>query len=249
MRSAKKIEGAKTSNVLPFVTGIIFLVVVTVFALFVKTSNAWLYLIFRATLALAVAGIAAILPGFLTYKIAGTAHAGGALAIFLLVFTTNPRSVVAPARFVEAKPSVDCSEQNHGACVISVVVAYRGLGSEAIGALEYRVTAYKDLGITLGPAYEPELLGDFDLSHLKRPTDPGRWIPVHLQKAKSVSAGESSAVTYRATAAHLAGHFAFWALEARLKTSSENVDLGRLELMLPYWNEELYSRTIERPAT
>lgn len=73
-----------------FVFGAIFIITILVFATVVKTpspAEIWTY---RVILALAAAGVAAILPGFIDIKYKTAVQAGGALGIFVLVLLMFP---------------------------------------------------------------------------------------------------------------------------------------------------------------
>ena len=76
--------------------GIAFLLALGVLALFVPHPTPFQYLVFRVVLALAAAGVAAMLPGFLEVNIPNWLRAGGALAVFVVVYFYNPAALVAP---------------------------------------------------------------------------------------------------------------------------------------------------------
>ena len=81
---------------LTFSFGILALLLLFCVALFVETPNSLLLLVFRVTLALACAGVAAMLPGFVQLSVStGTnmaIRAGGAVAIFVLIYLVDPGS-------------------------------------------------------------------------------------------------------------------------------------------------------------
>jgi hypothetical protein len=79
-----------------FTFGVVFIVVLLVLALFVPEPSPFQYTVFRIVLALAAAGAAAMIPGFIEFNIPGWLRAGGALAVFIVVFFYNPASLVAP---------------------------------------------------------------------------------------------------------------------------------------------------------
>jgi hypothetical protein len=79
-----------------FAFGIIFILVMLALALFVPNPTSFQYLVFRVVLSLAAAGVAAMLPGFVEVEISKWIRAGGALAVFLIVFFYNPASLVVP---------------------------------------------------------------------------------------------------------------------------------------------------------
>ena len=78
-----------------FTFGVVFVAALLVLALFIPNPTAFQYLVFRVVLALAAAGVAAMIPGFIKFDISKWLSAGGALAVFLIVFFYNPASLVA----------------------------------------------------------------------------------------------------------------------------------------------------------
>jgi hypothetical protein len=226
---------------LAFVFGVSFIVVMLLLAVFFSHPTPWQYLVFRVVLALAAAGIAVMIPGFIQVQVAGSLRAGGALGVFAVVCYVNPASLVVPVPpSVGATASADCAEENQGSCTILVSVENHGLGSVEVQALQYKVVTFRDLGGTLGaPAYVPEKIGDLDLAPRSAAGGADVWLSSRTGKVESLARGESTSVTYRATAKQLGARFGLWTLQARLKTSSTDVDLGTLELMLPHWETKL----------
>jgi hypothetical protein len=53
------------------------------------------YETFKIVLALAAAGVAAFVPGFLQVQVSGLVRAGGAIAVFVLIFMRTPAQIVA----------------------------------------------------------------------------------------------------------------------------------------------------------
>ncbi|HXO19319.1 MAG TPA: hypothetical protein VOA87_05255 [Thermoanaerobaculia bacterium] len=79
---------------LAFVFGVVFVVVLVVLAIAVPNPTPFQYTVFRVLLALAAAGVAATIPGFLQVTIADWLRVGGALAVFVIVFFYNPAALV-----------------------------------------------------------------------------------------------------------------------------------------------------------
>jgi hypothetical protein len=77
-----------------FVFGLVFVITLIVLAIKFPKPTPFQYTIFRSVLALAAAGIAAMVPGFLTINLSETnkflISAGGALGVFVIVFFFNP---------------------------------------------------------------------------------------------------------------------------------------------------------------
>jgi hypothetical protein len=83
-----------TSVIFAFAFGVIFVAALLVFALFVPNPTIQQFEIVRIILALAAGGVAAIIPGFLNLQMGAGAHltlrAGGALAVFAIVYFFSP---------------------------------------------------------------------------------------------------------------------------------------------------------------
>lgn len=92
-------------SLIAFVFGAIFVITILVFTAVVKSpspAEIWTY---RVILALAAAGVAAILPGFIDIKYKTAVQAGGALGIFVLVLLMFPAPASTPAKAVSAPPA------------------------------------------------------------------------------------------------------------------------------------------------
>ena len=82
---------------LAYLFGVIFVVVLLVVAFTVPNPTDFQYTVFRIILALAAAGVAAMIPGFLQVTVSNWIRAGGALAIFVIVYFYAP-AALAPLR-------------------------------------------------------------------------------------------------------------------------------------------------------
>jgi hypothetical protein len=76
-----------------FIFGCVFLVVILVIALFRPSPTPFEYTVFRIIIALAAAGVGAILPGFLDVRFKNWLRAGGALALFVVVYFFAPAAM------------------------------------------------------------------------------------------------------------------------------------------------------------
>jgi hypothetical protein len=81
-------------QVAAFAFGIVFTVTLLILAIQFPTPTPFQYQVFRIVLAVAVAGVAAMIPGFLEVNISRFVRAGGALAVFVIVFFYNPASLI-----------------------------------------------------------------------------------------------------------------------------------------------------------
>jgi hypothetical protein len=98
-----------TQIVVAFIFGVVFVVTMLVLAIVFPRPEPFQYMVFRVTLALAAAGVAAMIPGFITFNFNPSAavliRAGGALAVFVIVYFMNPAGLVAespPSRVLAA---------------------------------------------------------------------------------------------------------------------------------------------------
>jgi hypothetical protein len=95
------------TTLLAFFFGLCFVSVLLVLALCFPQPTAFQYMVFRITLALAAAGVAGIIPGMIRLTVKpGTAlliHAGGALAVFVMVYLLAPAAL--PSRPPVSSPS------------------------------------------------------------------------------------------------------------------------------------------------
>ena len=77
-----------------FAFGVIFVMVMILVAIYLPQPTTFQQTIFRTVLSLAAAGVGALVPGFLIIRYKNFLRAGGALAVFAIVFFFNPTSLV-----------------------------------------------------------------------------------------------------------------------------------------------------------
>ena len=77
-----------------FAFGVLFVIVVMLIAITHPRPTEFQQTIFRIVLSLAAAGVAALVPGFLTIRYKNILRAGGAMAVFVLVYFFNPATLV-----------------------------------------------------------------------------------------------------------------------------------------------------------
>lgn len=94
--------------IVAFVFGCVFVVALLMIAIFIPQPTNQQMFIFRVVLALAAAGVGAVIPGFFMIQgevVKFTFQAGGALALFVLVYLLNPPSLIAnPAKSALPSP-------------------------------------------------------------------------------------------------------------------------------------------------
>ncbi len=89
---AKHIMNKKVQTILSFSFGVIFVIVLLVIAVFLPSPTQFQQNIFWVVLALAGGGTVATFPGFIELKIGNWLRAGGALAVFAIVYFFSPAS-------------------------------------------------------------------------------------------------------------------------------------------------------------
>jgi hypothetical protein len=77
-----------------FAFGVVFVVALLVLAIAFPEPTPFQYTVFRIVLALAVAGVAALIPGFVELNIAAWLKAGGAMAVFAIVYFYSPAQLI-----------------------------------------------------------------------------------------------------------------------------------------------------------
>ncbi len=93
-------EHLSSQIIIAFIFGATFVVALLVLAIVRPTPSPFQFLVFRITLSLAAAGVAAMIPGFINLEVSPSVglviRAGGALAIFVIVFFFNPAPIAKP---------------------------------------------------------------------------------------------------------------------------------------------------------
>jgi len=77
-----------------FCFGLVFVVTLLVLAIKFPRPTEFQYVVFRSVLALAAAGIAVFIPGLLEVDVSGIVKAGGALAVFVVIYFFSPAGIV-----------------------------------------------------------------------------------------------------------------------------------------------------------
>jgi len=76
------------------VFGVSFILAILILALFIPNPTPLQQLVFRIILSLAGAGIATMLPGFISVEVGTVIRASGAIAVFVLLYFFNPAPLV-----------------------------------------------------------------------------------------------------------------------------------------------------------
>lgn len=103
-------EQKRRERRLAFTFGVVFVTVILILAIFFPKPTPFQYDVFKIVLALAAAGVAVEIPGFLKVKVHKFVRAGGAIAVFVIVFFFSPAQLA-----VKELPDQDAVNINHGA--------------------------------------------------------------------------------------------------------------------------------------
>ena len=85
---------SKHERIAVFVFGAVFVVAMLALAIAFPEPTAFQYTVFRVVLALATAGVAAFIPGFIQLHLSTWLRAGGAIAVFVIVYFFSPAQLV-----------------------------------------------------------------------------------------------------------------------------------------------------------
>ncbi|WP_286262039.1 hypothetical protein [Thalassotalea atypica] len=80
----------ETEKLLAYIFGVTFVLAILAAAIFIPKPEPFQYEVFKIVLALATAGVAAFIPGFISVKVGDWVRAGGAIAVFVIVFFFSP---------------------------------------------------------------------------------------------------------------------------------------------------------------
>ncbi len=82
--------GKNGQKLTAFIFGVAFVITLIILAIAFPEPTAFQYMVFRIILALAAAGVGAMIPGFLHVNVSAWVRAGGALGVFAVVYFFNP---------------------------------------------------------------------------------------------------------------------------------------------------------------
>jgi len=83
---------------IPAIFGIAFIIIILFLILFFPCPTTSQFFVFRLILSIAVAGFAAIIPGFFKFNYSKFVSAGGAIAVFAFVYIFNPGTIITEER-------------------------------------------------------------------------------------------------------------------------------------------------------
>jgi hypothetical protein len=80
-----------TANMITaFAFGVVFVATILIMAIWIKSPTPFQYTVFRIILAVAAAGVAAVIPGILSVTVSNYVQAGGALGVFVVIYFFAP---------------------------------------------------------------------------------------------------------------------------------------------------------------
>jgi hypothetical protein len=85
---------ATTQRLVAFAFGVVFVIIMLVIAIWIPRPTESQWFTFRVVLALAAGGVGALIPGLINVEAGPYVRAGGALALFVLVYWFNPPKLV-----------------------------------------------------------------------------------------------------------------------------------------------------------
>ena len=92
--SKKRKNTMKTETKIAVSSGIIFICMLLIIAVAIPHPTDFQYTVFRIVLALAAAAFASVIPGILNIRLSNWITAGGALAVFVIVYFYSPANLV-----------------------------------------------------------------------------------------------------------------------------------------------------------
>lgn len=103
-----------------FSFGVAFTAIMLVIAIYVPKPTEFQIFVFRVVLAMAAAGVGGVVPGFIVLNVSPYIRAGGAIALFVIIYAFNPPAVVTGfTPFDEAIRRADTAfaAKNHSAAI------------------------------------------------------------------------------------------------------------------------------------
>jgi hypothetical protein len=91
---AREFMSKKLQMYLSFGFGVVFVVIMLTIALLKPDPSNFQYSVFKTVLALAGGGVACMIPGFIEVRVGPWVRAGGAIAVFVVLYFFSPASLV-----------------------------------------------------------------------------------------------------------------------------------------------------------
>jgi hypothetical protein len=133
-----------TERLIVFIFGVVFTIAILGLAILFPEPKPFQYNVFKTVLALACAGIAAFIPGFIQVTINTYIRAGGAIAVFVIIFFNNPAELVTNYKQVQKKYDLIAFQLGQHISAVDFVINDVTVGnSDTIAAI--RKNAYEQL--------------------------------------------------------------------------------------------------------
>jgi len=107
-------------KLLAFGFGVVFIATMLTIALAVPEPTPTQWFVFRVALALAAAGIGAVIPGLIVVRVSTFIRAGGAIALFVIVYYLNPPQLLVSKTPRYRQNTGDSITQQAGPCGVNV---------------------------------------------------------------------------------------------------------------------------------
>lgn len=113
-----------------FAFGAVLIAVLLGIAFAAPNPTSFQYTVFRIVLALAAAGVAAMIPGFLNVEVGTAIRASGAIAVFVIVYFFSPAAIVVTPDLPPPPKVVDSVTNPNPPVTVTVTppAGYAGLG-------------------------------------------------------------------------------------------------------------------------
>lgn len=158
-----------------FAFGVIFVSILLTLSVYFPNPTSFQYTVFKTVLSLSAAGVAAMIPGFLQVNISAWLRAGGALAVFVVVYFYNPAQLVVNQTKVDSKVQlVDYSVSYPDSDVLmpEIDVKFRNTGDQVafIKRVEFDTLGEATLEDCNKPLYSLiEASANYDINLLENP--------------------------------------------------------------------------------
>jgi hypothetical protein len=163
-----------------YLFGVAFVVVMLMIAVLFPRPTVFQVFVFRVVLALAAAGVAAMIPGFLNVELGTAVCAGGAIAVFVIIYFLNPASLVAdtePGPLPKGNPRKVAEEYLQVADSLDFEKTWALFADTAKRVQDKAIVseAYMNVRIPLGQLSQRQLQG------MQSSTSPPGWPAAHYR--------------------------------------------------------------------
>lgn len=98
--------------------GLFFVIVMIGIAIVFPSPSPFQYVVFRVVLAIAVAGVAVMIPGLIDIDISTTVRASGAIAVFVIIYFFSPAAILVQSpSSTTIVAAVECAQKDQSATI------------------------------------------------------------------------------------------------------------------------------------